>query len=53
MNVNSLSNITDPYLQSIISKVVSGATTNSDTIDPSSLALPQESTPQLSRLAQV
>lgn len=51
--MNSLSNVTDPYLQSLISNAASGATTNSNTIDPSSLALPQESTPQLSPLAQV
>jgi hypothetical protein len=55
MNVNSLSNLDNPYIQSILNSAVSTATgsTSSSSIDPSSLTLPQDANPQLSPFAQI
>jgi trimeric autotransporter adhesin len=62
MNVNSLSNI-GSYLQSMIGTAISSATgststsgtssSTSSSIDPSSLTMPQDSSPQLSPFAQI
>ena len=55
MNVNSLSSLVDPYLQGVIDNTVSSVTGNNNTssIDQSSLALPQDGSPQLSPFAQI
>jgi hypothetical protein len=53
MNVNSLSSLVQPYTQSILGTSASAtATAGNSSIDPSSLALPQESNPQISPFAQ-
>jgi len=54
MNVNSLSNSLDPYIQQLLSGagLVNGTSTSSSTAS-SSLALSQQSNPQLSPFAQL
>jgi hypothetical protein len=57
MNVNSISSLVDPYLQSILGtsgSTGSGATgSTANSVDPSSLTLPQDSNPQLSPFASI
>jgi hypothetical protein len=58
MNVNALSNIADPYLQQLINSALASGSTSTNgaatsSINPSSLTLPQDSSAQLSPLAQV
>jgi len=53
MNVNAVSSLTDPYVQSILSSSLNQASTSASSIDPSSLTLPQDGTPQLSPFAQI
>ena len=60
MSLNAVSNIPDPYLQSLYNSALSATNTNSTTtaagsgnVDPSSLALPQDSSAQLSPFAQM
>ena len=55
MNVSALSNILDPYVQSLISSTGTNtnASTSGSSIDPSSLTLPQDSAPQLSPFARI
>jgi hypothetical protein len=52
MNVNSLSNVSDSYLQSLIGNSLTSATGSSGT-DSSSLTLPQDGNPQISSFAQI
>ncbi len=58
MNVNSLSSLVSPYIESILgttgstgSGTTAGSTANS--VDPSSLTLPQDGNPQLSPFASI
>jgi len=60
MSLNAVSNIPDPYLQSLYNNALSLSAANSTTaaagsgnVDPSSLALPQDSSAQLSPFAQM
>ena len=53
MNVNEVSSLNDPYLQSILSSSLNQPSTSASSIDPSSLSLPQDNSPQLSPFAQI
>ena len=59
MSVNALSNISDPYIQALLTNALTGSnatnskTTNNTSIDSSSLTLPRDNSPQLSPFARL
>jgi hypothetical protein len=53
MNVNAVSSLTDPYVQSILSSSLNQASSSTGSTVPSSLGLPQDSSPNISPFAQV
>ncbi len=57
MSVNALSNLSDPYIQTLLTNALTDATktntTNNPSIDSSSLTLPQDNSPQLSPFARL
>jgi len=53
MNVNAVSSLTDPYLQSILSGSLNSTGSGTSNIASSALSLPQDSTATLSPFAQV
>jgi len=55
MSINPLPNISGPYIQSLIANSISGSANklSSSGVDPSSLILPQDGSPQLSPFARI
>ena len=59
MSVNALSNLSDPYIQALLTNALTGSnttnskTTNNPSIDSSSFTLPQDNSPQLSPFARL
>jgi len=53
MNVNACSSTSDAYIQSLLSSAANQTASSSGGIDPSSLTLPQDNSPQLSPFARI